>query len=416
MTQGKNVVVLGSGLMGSSIALDLLTSNSVGKLTVVDNSPERLKALEQRVSRNVGDGSSPTTSTATYSNYKDKLETRDLDITKNDDDLKKFLSGFELGVGALPHGLAERAVFMAADASIDFVDLIYSWRYQDGSQLNEKAKKNGVTIIPACGLAPGLTNILAKYAADQMEEVDSVKIYVGGIPEVPKPPLNYRIVFAIESVLEEYMRDALIVRNGKQVNVPALSEVEELTFSEFPEQKFEAFMTDGLSTLPETLKRVRYMEEKTIRWKGHAEQIALLIDLGLFSERPINLRRNGSRVSPRALLSTLLEKKLSMHQGDKDMTLLRVDVKGRKRRGDRSTRVKEYELVDHFDNDTLTTSMARTTAFPCSAVAQMVLEGKITDTGFIPPELAIRDDRFDEFLSRLGRKGLSIKEKDFLAD
>jgi lysine 6-dehydrogenase len=411
MAQGKNVVVLGCGLMGFSIALDLLQSNSVGKLTVVDNSPERLKILEERASRKIQGGM-----VSSYADYKEKLATKELDITKNEDEFKKFLTNFDLGIGALPHGIAERAVVAAADSKIDFVDLIYSWRYQDGSELDSKAKKNGVTIIPACGLAPGLTNILAKYAADQMEEVDAVKIYVGGIPEVPKPPLNYRIVFSIDSVLEEYMRDALIVRDGKKVDAPALSEVEELTFAEFPDQKFEAFMTDGLSTLPETLKKVRYMEEKTIRWKGHAEQIALLIDLGLFSERPVNLHRGGSRVSPRALLSTLLDKKLAMHQGDKDMTLLRVDVKGRKRKGDRTTRIKEYEMVDHFDTETQTTSMARTTAFPCSTVAQMVLEGRITEIGFIPPELAVRDDRFDEMLSRLGRKGVVIKEKEFLAD
>jgi lysine 6-dehydrogenase len=408
---GGNVVVLGCGLMGSSIALDLLESNSVGKVTVVDNSSERLKALEQRASRKPSSDLIPS-----YSHVKDKLETREFDVTKNEDEFKKFLSGFDLGVGALPHGIAERAVMAAADAKIDFVDLIYSWRYADGSTLDSKAKKNGITIIPACGLAPGLTNILAKYSADQMEEVDQIKIYVGGIPEVPKPPLNYRIVFAVESVLEEYIRDALIIRDGKRVNAPALSEVEELAFSELPEQRFEAFITDGLSTLPETLKKVRYMEEKTIRWKGHAEQVALLIDLGLFSERPINLHHGGSRVAPRALLSTLLERKLAMHQGDKDMTLLRVDVKGRKRKGDRSTRVKEYEMVDHFDPATQTTSMARTTAYPCSTVAQLILEGKISDTGFIPPELAIRDDRFDELLARLSRKGINIKEREFLAD
>ncbi len=408
---GNNVVVLGCGLMGSSIALDLLESNSVDKLTVVDNSFERLKVLEERAARKPSSDLIPS-----HANLKDKLETREFDITKNQEEFKKFLSGFDLGVGALPHGIAENAVQAAVDSKIDFVDLIYSWRYEDGSALDAKAKKNGVTMIPACGLAPGLTNILAKYSADQMEEVDQVKIYVGGIPEVPKPPLNYKIVFAIDSVLEEYMRDALIIRDGKRINAPALSEVEELTFSEFPDQRFEAFITDGLSTLPETLTKVRYMEEKTIRWKGHAEQIALMIDLGLFSERPINLHRGGPRFAPRALLSTLLEKKLAMHQGDKDMTLLRVDVKGRKRRGDRSTRIKEYEMIDHFDTDTQTTSMARTTAYPCSIVAQLILEGKITDTGLIPPELAIRDDRFDELLARLSRKGLSIREKEFLAD
>jgi lysine 6-dehydrogenase len=410
MAGGKNVAVLGSGLMGSSIALDLLHSNEVSGVCVLDSSEERLKLLESRASKQ-------PSAYGGRSQSKEKLKTKIFDIVKNEDQFKQFLADFDLGIGALPHGIAEYAVLSALDAKIDFVDLIYSWRYQDGSTIDAKAKKAGVTIVPACGLAPGLTNILAKYGADQMEEVDRIKILVGGIPDVPKPPLNYRIVFAIESVLEEYVRDALIVRDGRRITIPALSEVEELTFSDLGDQKFEAFITDGLSTLPETVKKAKSMEEKTIRWKGHAEQIALLFDLGLFSERPINLRRGSAgRVAPRAVLATLLEKKLAMHQGDRDMTLLRVDVQGRKRRGDKATRVHEFEMIDRFDNATQTTSMARTTAYPCSVVAQMILEGKITETGFLPPELAIRDEKFDEYISRLELKGLSIKQKEFLAD
>jgi|SRR5579875_336339 len=406
-----NVVVLGCGLMGSSIAFDLLESNTVSKVTVVDANSDRLKALELKSSKRSGVDSR----TGSSIKLTEKLETLELDILKRKEDLVKLLPKYDIGVGALPHGIAEEAVFAALDAGIDFVDLIYSWRYEKSNPIDSKAKQKGVTIVPSCGLAPGLTNILAKYAADQMEEVDSVKIAVGGIPEVPKQPLNYKVVFSIDSVIEEYVRDALIVRDGKKVVVPALSEVEELNFQEFPDNKFECFITDGLSTLPETMKKVRSMEEKTIRWKGHAEQVQLLMDLGLFSDRPVNLRTTGARVSPRALLATLLDKKLAMHQGDKDMTLLLVTVQGRKKKGDKSTRVHQYEMVDRFDTSTQTTSMARTTAYPCSAVTQMILEGKISEKGFIPPELAIKDERFDEFISRLERKGLNIKERESLA-
>ncbi len=409
----SNIIVLGSGLMGSSIALDLLESSIVSTVTVVDNSSERLKALEQRADRR---SKQKIAGVASAVNLVEKLSTVELDVRKQQDDLKKLFGKADLGVGALPHGLAEEAVMAALEQKLDFIDLIFSWRYERGGSIDTKAKQNGITIIPACGLAPGLSNILAKYAADQLEEVDSVKIKVGGIPEAPKAPLNYKVVFAIDSVLEEYTRDALVIRDGKKVLLPALSEVEELTFSELPEAKFEAFITDGLSTLPETLKKANEMDEKTIRWKGHAEQIQLLIDIGLFSERPINVKPSGNRVAPRALLSTLLDKKLAMHQGDKDMTLLRVEVMGRKKKGDRATRVHRYEMVDRYDADGQNTSMARTTAYPCSAVAQMLLEGKISEKGFIPPEIAIRDERFDDFLSRLDRKGLSIREQEFLAE
>ena len=370
-----------------------------------------LKGLEFKASKHADPNSGPVTEKVS-----DKLELVELDIVKKKEELQKLLPNFDVGVGALPHGLAEEAVFAALDSGLDFVDLIYSWRYEKSNPIDAKARQKGVTIVPACGLAPGLTNILAKYAADQMEDVEAVKILVGGIPEVPKQPLNYKVVFSIDAVIEEYVRDALVIRGGKRTLAPALSEVEELEFQDLPDARFEAFITDGLSTLPETMKRVKEMEEKTIRWRGHAEQVQLLMDLGLFSERPVNLKTTGARVSPRALISTLLDKKLAMHQGDRDMTLLRVSVQGKKKKGDRVTRIHRYEMVDKFDSETQTTSMARTTAYPCSIVAQMILEGKVSEKGFIPPELAIKDDRFDEFISRLERKGISIKEGEFMAD
>lgn len=411
MSKG-DVVVIGCGLIGTSIAMDLLESSIVSKVTVVDISGDRLRSLHQRASRL---GMSDQLS-GTGQKLAEKLHTAEIDIVRNRQDLLKLLRDSELGIGALPHAFAEEAVHAALEAGTNFIDLIHSWRYQKSSPLDTKARQKGITIIPACGFAPGLTNILAKYAADQMEDVDSVKIEVGGIPEVPRQPLNYKIVFAIESVIEEYSRDALVVRDGKKMTMPGMSELEEVAFSELPDQTFESFITDGLSTLPETLKKVEFMEERTIRWKGHADQIRLLMDLGLFSERPVNLKTTGARVSPRALLTTLFDKKLAMHQGDKDMTLMRVSVKGRKKKGDHTTRINQYVMIDRFDAATQTTSMARTTAFPCGSVAQMLLEGKITERGFTPPELAIKDERFDEFISKLELKGLNIKYREFLAD
>ncbi|MDG6908559.1 MAG: saccharopine dehydrogenase NADP-binding domain-containing protein [Nitrososphaerota archaeon] len=411
MAKGE-VIILGCGLIGTSIALDFLTLSTLSKVTVVDVSDERLRALEQRASKL--SGLDPIS--GSNARLAEKLHMVNLDIVKKRDELLKLFQNVDLGIGALPYGIADEAVQSAVEAGISFVDLIYSWHYERSSSIDAKAKQKGITIVPACGLAPGLTNILAKYAADQMEDIDAIRINVGGIPEVPKQPMNYKIVFAVESVLEEYTRDALVVRDGKKMTVPAMSELDELAFEDLPEQKFESFITDGLSTLPETVKKVKLMEEKTIRWKGHADQVKLLMDLGFFSERPVNLKTTGARVSPKGLLTTLLDKKLAMHQGDKDMTLLRVEVKGRKKKGDRVTRIHKYEMIDHFDSDTQTTSMARTTAFPCSTVGQMILEGKITERGFIPPELAIKDDRFDDFISRLERKGLSIREREYLAD
>jgi lysine 6-dehydrogenase len=388
MKQGV-VAVLGSGLMGSEIALDLLTSDFTRSILVVDSDQRRLQALKERA-----------TSRRLNSPYLKKLNTRILDISKDRKGLEKLLSSVDAAVGALPHRIAELAVLSAASVGIDFVDLIYSWRHTSTRGLSRKAERNGVTIIPACGLAPGLTNIIARNAVSELGGADRVSIYVGGIPQQPDHLLSYRILFALESVLEEYTRDAVIVRNGRKVVAPALSEVEEVQFSQLPGKHFEAFLTDGLSTLPDTLK-VRNMEEKTIRWQGHAERISFLRELGLLSQEESKVGEDGVIVSPRALIMTLLQDRLAMRQEDRDMTLMRVIVT-------RGGKGLSYEMVDFFDTSNSTTSMARTTCYPCSTVLQLLVTGRVSKKGFVPPEVAISGENFKEFMGILGRKGLII--------
>ena len=196
------LAIFGAGLMGATIALDLVKSNQVDQVTVFDVERRRLRHLTRRV-------------------HSSKLSARIHDVRRSSD-TANLLKKFDVGIGALPHGLSEYAIRSAIASRVNFVDLIFGWRFGQ-AEINRVCKRRGITIIPACGLAPGLSNILAMKAAESMEEVHEVHIKVGGIPEKPKPPLNYRIVFSFQAVLDEYLRKARIIRNGRIVDVPALS-------------------------------------------------------------------------------------------------------------------------------------------------------------------------------------------------
>jgi lysine 6-dehydrogenase len=377
------VAVFGSGLMGATIAGDLVKSRQVDQVTVYDVDRARLQALARK-------------------EHSSKLLAKVHDVRRRGETVR-LLRGFDVGVGALPHGLSEYAIYSAIDARVSFVDLIFGWRFGQ-AEVNSAARRRGITIIPACGLAPGLTNVLAMAAAERMDSVDQVHIKVGGIPEKPKPPLNYRIVFSFQAVLEEYLRKARVIKNGKVVDLPALSGLETINFRQ-PVGKCECFYTDGLSTLIQTIRRAHEMDEKTIRWPGHAEQIRTLIDCGLLETQPISY--HGQQIIPKEFLSSVLSDRLALGK-EKDITLLRVDVSGKK--AGKLTHHR-YEMIDHYDSRHGTTSMARTTAFPCSIAAQILALGRIPRRGLVPPELAFREDLRTEFLDYLAERGMKIKSR-----
>jgi lysine 6-dehydrogenase len=377
------VGVFGSGLMGSAIARDLVKSKSVDEVAVFDIDQRTLDSLAR---------AEPS----------EKLYVKRHDVTRLSETVR-LLRKFDVGVGALPHGLSEYAIESTLQAGISFVDLIFGWRFEQ-SRINSTAKKKDITIVPACGLAPGLTNILAMDAAERMNSVDEVHIKVGGIPEQPRPPLNYRIVFSFEAVLEEYVRKAKIVKNGSLTEVEALSGLETITFPQ-PIGKLECFYTDGLSTLTETIKGVKEMDEKTIRWPGHAAQIRTLIECGLLEARPVRI--DGQRIVPREFVSKVVSERIKLGK-EKDLTLLRVDVTGR-REGRRVHR--RYQMIDHYDSKWKLTSMARTTAFPCSVAAQMLGAGLIQKRGLVPPELALDSALRGAFMKQLYDRGIKITSR-----
>lgn len=377
------VVVFGSGLMGSAVAKDLARSRNVEKVVVCDVDSNRLREFTRR-------GSSS------------KIHAKRHDVRRVSDTVR-LLRSFDVGVGALPHGLSEYAIESTLKAGVSFVDLIFGWRFEQG-RIHSVAKRKGITIIPACGLAPGLTNILAMQAADEMQKVEEVHIKVGGIPEHPQPPLDYRIVFSFEAVLEEYLRKARIVKNGRVTEVEALSGLETLTFPA-PIRDCECFYTDGLSTLVQTIRGVREMDEKTIRWPGHVAQIKTLIECGLLDTDPVQI--GGAKIIPRKFVSNLLSSRISLGK-ERDLTLMRVDVLG-KRHGKRVQH--RYQMIDHYDPESKLTSMARTTAFPCSVAAQMLGAELVELKGLVPPELAIRGALRREFMRELSQRGIKIATK-----
>lgn len=375
--------IFGSGLMGATIARDLVRCKNVEHVAVFDVDRDRLKALRRK---------EPSS----------KLSIKAHDVHRTAE-TAKILRKFDVGVGALPHGLSEYVIKSTVQAGVDFVDLIFGWRFEQG-KLNATARKKGITIIPACGLAPGLTNILAKTAADQMDRVDEVHLKVGGIPEHPKPPLNYRIVFSFGAVIEEYLRRAKIVKNGRITEVESLTGLETVRFPP-PIGECECFYTDGLSTLVQTLRNVREMDEKTIRWPGHVAELRTLIECGLLDEEPMSF--GGTTIVPREFLTKTLSERIQLGK-EKDLTLLRVDVNGR-RKGKRSH--WRYEMVDHYDSKLKVTSMARTTAYPCSIVAQLLGEDQVPDKGLVPPELVIKGRLFQKYMDYLAARALRITLK-----
>jgi lysine 6-dehydrogenase len=375
--------IFGSGLMGSAIARDLVQSRDVEQVAVFDVDKTRLRRLRRL---------EPSS----------KLSVRIHDVRRHAQTVG-LLKNFDVGVGALPYELCEHPIRATLEARTDFVDLIFGWRYECGA-VNTAAQRRGITIIPACGLAPGLSNILAMTGADRLDKTEEVHMKIGGIPEKPRPPLNYRIVFSFEAVLEEYLRKARIVTKGRVVEVDALSGLETVSFPP-PIGKCECFYTDGLSTLVGTLRGTREMDEKTIRWPGHVAQIRTLIECGLLDNKPVHFE--GTSVTPRKFVAQLLSDRLSLGN-ERDLTLFRVDVVG-KRRGERA-RIR-YDMIDHYDDKRRMTSMARTTAFPCSAAALLLGRNQVPLKGLIPPELAFDEEDRVWLFSYLASRGIDIKSK-----
>src|SRR5699024_3525276 len=266
----------------------------------------------------------------------------------------------------------------------------------------EYAKASDVTIIPDLGVAPGMINILSGYGASKLDEVKSIKLYVGGIPLQPDPPLEYNHVFSMEGLFDHYTDPSVIIRNGKEMEIPSLSEIETLHFEKFG--PLEAFHTSGgTSTLLKTYPKIDTLEYKTIRYRGHAEKFQLLVDLNL-TKKGYEIDLDGVRVNPREVLLKVLDPIVDL--GDKDdAVLLRVLVSGEK---DGKETSYSYEMVTTKDRKNNVTAMARATANTISVVAQLIGDGRIEKRGVLPPERIVPGDIYIE---EMAKRDVIIKEK-----
>jgi len=378
------VVVLGAGLMGKETARDLVKSDDVQKVYLADLNVKQAEAFAEKLKS-------------------EKLEVLQLDAT-NDQQLGDVMALGDVVVNALFYKFNEKVARTAIERGVHSIDLggHIGGATEAVLKLTEEAKAKGVTIIPDLGVAPGMINILTGYGASKLDKVEAIKIFVGGIPVKPEPPLNYNLVFSLEGVFDHYTDPSHVIRNGELKEVPSLSEIEEIEFGGFGE--LEAFHTSGgTSTLTETYSNVETLEYKTIRYKGHAEKFQLLVDLGLLSRHNV-VTVDGMTVKVRDVMREHLSPQLKL--GEKsDAVLLRVLVSGKK---DGSAITYEYDLLTEKDKTENITAMARATANTMSIVAQMIGTGKISKRGVYPPEKIVPGEHY---IAALKKHGVIIKEQ-----
>ncbi len=372
------IIILGLGLIGKAIALDLLKDKRF-EVSGVDMRKEVLQELKD----------------------KGLVEAYEKDLC-NSDELKKVVKPYDLVVNALPGNLGFRILKACIEESKTVVDITFS--SEDPLKLDDLAKEKRVTAIIDAGVAPGLSNMLAAYALTKMDKAHSLAIYVGGLPVVRTWPFEYKTVFSPSDVIEEYVRPARYKEDGQIKIKPALSEPELVEFEDLG--TLEAFYTDGLRTLLHTLPYPN-MKEKTLRYPGHREKMAILKEAGFFDAQPVRI--DGKEVIPREVTTQILFSRLKLRPGEEDLTVMRIIAEGEK--NGRSFGLI-FDLLDRFDQETGIHSMARTTGYTATMIVRALAEGLIETKGIIAPEfLGLNEECFAFILQGLKERKIRIKEQ-----
>jgi len=347
----KKIIVLGAGLVGSAIAIDLSKNHQVTSTDINDESLKTLKNFPEI----------------------QKLKT-DLN---NEDELKKLVQDVDLVIGAVPGFMGYNTMKTVIEAGKNMVDI--SFMPEDFLQLDSLAKKNRVTVIADCGVAPGMGNIILGFHNANMD-VNLYECLVGGLPVIREWPYEYKAVFSPIDVIEEYVRPARFVQNYEQVEKEALSDPELVRFNEIG--TLESWNSDGLRSLMQTMKKIPNMIEKTLRYPGCIEYLKVLRESGFFSYDPIDV--NGISVRPIDVTAKLLFPKWKLKKDEEDFTIMRIKIEGIE---NGKTKAYTYNLLDRFDKKTNTISMARTTGYTCTAVANLLLDGAFVKEGVNAPEI-----------------------------
>ena len=374
----KKIAVLGAGLVGSVIALDLAKNHCV---TSVDINSENLEKIRGTNS----------------------LEVLQADLSASAQ-IKNVVAGFDLVVGAVPGFMGYQTMKAVIEAGKNMVDI--SFMPEDFMELNTLAQKHRVIVVADCGVAPGMGNIILGHHNNKMH-VKSYECLVGGLPVIREWPYEYKAVFSPIDVIEEYTRPARFVQNYEIVTREALSDPELIHFDGVG--TLESWNSDGLRSLMQTMTKIPDMIEKTLRYPGTIEYLRVLRESGFFSYNEIDV--NGIKIRPIDVTSKLLFPKWKLKPGEEDFTIMRITIKGTENDKDKTY---IYNLLDRFDRENDTISMARTTGYACASVANLLLESGYSTPGVSAPELVgAKQGNLGYILKYLAERNViyQIKEK-----
>jgi lysine 6-dehydrogenase len=377
------MLVLGAGLQGSACAYDLLQNPDVKEVRLADLHTDHLAQF-----------------LAPFSG--DRLIFTPLDV-RDREAVGALMRQCDAVMSAIPYYFNYELAEQAVDAGVHFADLGGNTEIVFKQKtLDQKAKEKKITVIPDCGLAPGMVNILAEYAIQQLDAVQSVRIFVGGLPQNPEPPLNYQIVYSLEGVLDYYTTLSWVLRDGKRTQVKALSEIEPVQFKG-KVGELEGFHTaGGLSTMAFRYEgKIPTMEYKTLRYPGHAKIMEAVRELGLLELNPVDVK--GVKVVPRDLVVAAMGPRLTKPNG-RDLVALRVFAEGTK-----AGKPKKigWELVDFYDEENGISAMERSTGYSLSITGQMQARGEIGKSGVFTPDEAMPPQKY---IDELAKRGVMIRE------
>ncbi|MGA2664828.1 MAG: saccharopine dehydrogenase C-terminal domain-containing protein [Nitrososphaerales archaeon] len=374
------IAVMGAGMMGSVIAWDLARSPDVERVSVGDLDAARLAAVKARLG--------------------EKGEVRRVDATSRDS-VVRFLKGCDVAVSALPHGAVHPVDLAAIECGARLVNTAFE---DEQMALDARARRRRAVLVPGCGVAPGLSNILLAEGARSMDSAEEGHVYVGGLPQRPEPPLSYHLVFSVKGLIREYL-SARVIRDGEVRSVAPFGAVLKVRFRK-PIGTLEAFFTDGLGSSIHTMRGLRELDERTLRYPGHAERIGFLLEAGFFGTEKVPVGDGGRAVAPIDVSAAVLQRVLT--RGDpRDVTVMRVETVGK--RGGAGARVV-FDLVDRYDEENRITSMGRTTGFTAAIVARMLGRGEIEGAGVLPPETALGGAAVKRLLAELSAKGVTVRK------
>ena len=353
--------ILGAGLVGRAMAIDLMNRHDVTSFDIDEKNLSLLKGVG--------------------------INTQELDVSDSKA-LKSVISGFDLIIGSVPGHMGFNMLKDVIEAGKNIVDI--SFFPEDPFELDELAKKHNVVAIMDCGVAPGMGSIILGYHNERMT-INDYRCVVGGLPKRRVWPFEYRAVFSPADVIEEYTRPARYIQHSNLVVRPALSDLEKIHFESVG--TLEAWNSDGLRSLIDTMPNIPNMIEKTLRYPGSMEYMEMLREAGFFSEEPVMVK--GKEVIPLDVTSAIMFPQWKLEEGESEFTIMRINIDGDENGASASY---QYDLYDEYDHTSKTSSMARTTGYTCTGAAELVLSGAYSHKGISPPEYLGKEKAHFEFM------------------